>query len=513
MNTPFIACVEGNQFKLAKLFVADIEGIDCQVDRRQILCHPCHRCVVARLLTRQTGRNIEIFQAHAETTAVAPDSRRECQVAIRLLRHQGRGPVAAVLAYAKFDLCKLLAEQVQHLRLQIALEGQVFSKGRRHPDARTLRGRSRRSQFGKPRPDPFDIDISGAHVECETGPRQRWRRLANAHCGTQKAHLAAFQAPLHARGQCLPKADVQIVFDAGPWQRCLGQSQRHGIGRRLAQRRRQVDGDAGKVRFDRDATGLLAGIDDRLPGGTTADRRKRRIGEPGAQTGHRQIAARRQSDRAIAARRPRQDELAAQRLATDAAQGKTRLREGEDAVDLRELRQILVEQQVVVDDLELPGHPRLLDLIDRQRYLQIEFTATAGTNGVGESVKQAINRAVVNELQKRLGRTIGCALNVEHKPGRIEVGNTRIDRAEFGGPDVAGSIAMKFQGTTIENHLALDVVDARPAARIEETRIADLQPDAKTATLRVVIRKVAQVSLQVEISFVDPSFLDRGLHP
>ena len=200
-----------------------------------------------------------------------------------------------------------------------------------------------------------------------------------------------------------------------------------------------------------------------------------------------------------------------QALATDIAKIDAALAEAEHAVDAAKLRQAVINQNLIVDELELPRHFGLIQRAEGQGEREVEFAAALGAHAVGEAVDIRVNRALLDEFQKLRGRAFRHAGDAQQGGPRSEVGDFYFHLAQFGAEHRARVRTVEMHAIALEHQIARKFVDARPGVGIPDASALDLGGNLKLPQLGIGKRKVMQVAFDLEAHVCGASRFDRVL--
>ncbi len=322
---------------------------------------------------------------------------------------------------------------------------------------------------------------------------------------------AAFrELPMHGDLRDTAVGHVEMVFTLRRRVAAALDAQRHGVARRLAERRRQVDDGALHRAFEHPR---------RLPGPHVDGDRpvdrprksieiRRRVLAPQQSQIRRAVAA---DPNAALGTRDRELRGTAHHVDREIARAQAVLGERDFAVDLRE-RGCVRKAQFAVREQERAGDLVGFGLLQRQRKLEGETAVPRAGRAIGEMTDHPGDRAVLDEAQEIGNRSGRAAFDRELWIRTAKLGDRRARAAELN-PERVAARSVDAHSRGIETNVGIDVFERGPATRIRERHALGLGGDDELPAFRIGERKRREIARKLHPHIGRHSLAQRRMQP
>ena len=131
-----------------------------------------------------------------------------------------------------------------------------------------------------------------------------------------------------------------------------------------------------------------------------------------------------------------------------------------------------MQGEAVVGELVLARQLRGGEVADRQLQLQVELAFADGAHRLGKAAGHALYRRRVDEFEKVAGISVRLAADDDQPLARDQARNTDAHVRELRAQQRAAA-ADDLHPVALEQQLAVDVVDERPAAGVVQHALFD----------------------------------------
>ncbi len=189
--------------------------------------------------------------------------------------------------------------------------------------------------------------------------------------------------------------------------------------------------------------------------------------------------------------------LVAEQLAAHVRQRERVLGEARAPAGALDRRQPRIDGDAVGGELVFARHLALGHFVQHQVQPQAQLAAAERGHRIGGAADHAAHRAFADVVEENRGRSFGAAL---HEQVRFRIGHAGQGHLHVGELDAENRAAAPgdVDLVAVEGEVALDLFDARPAARIVEHGARHLGGNLELALGRIEEGEIAQVALQTQ---------------